>query len=325
MKFIRSVLGDIEPDQLGVCYAHEHIIIDASYTTAQWPEFLLDSVEKGAAELSDFYQEGGRSMVDSMPCDSGRNILKLAEISKRSRVHILCPTGLHLAKYYDPGHWGNHYTEDQLAELFTADIESGIDRHDYSGPLVDRTFHRAGLIKIASDIQWTAREDRLFAVAGKVHRLTGAPLLTHTEKGELALKQIETLQQQGVDLAHVVLSHTDRKPEISYHREILSTGVRVEYDSAFRWKENQGNPTRDLVLALAPDYPNQILLGMDAARSSYWKHYGGAPGLSFLLTAFKKDLLDHGLDPLLWQRLMIDNPRDTYTFISPTEHKNRLL
>ena len=33
MSFIRTVLGDIAPDALGRCYAHEHLIIDRSYTT----------------------------------------------------------------------------------------------------------------------------------------------------------------------------------------------------------------------------------------------------------------------------------------------------
>jgi hypothetical protein len=32
------------------------------------------------------------------------------------------------------------------------------------------------------------------------------------------------------------------------------------------------------------------MLGMDAARRSYWKSYGGAPGLSFLLTDFRRQM-----------------------------------
>ncbi len=51
MTFIRTVLGDIAPEELGVCYAHEHIIIDPSYATDKNPDFLLDSVGKAVAEL----------------------------------------------------------------------------------------------------------------------------------------------------------------------------------------------------------------------------------------------------------------------------------
>jgi phosphotriesterase-related protein len=157
MSYIRTVLGDIAPDELGVCYAHEHIIIDASYTTVVDPGFLLDDADVASRELAEFHQLGGRAMIDSMPCDCGRNVLKLAEVSRRSGVHIVCPTGLHLAKYYDPGHWGNFYTEDELATLFITEITEGIDAHDCNGPLVKRTPHRAGLIKIATGDSITPR------------------------------------------------------------------------------------------------------------------------------------------------------------------------
>ena len=36
MSFVRTVLGDIDPADLGVCSAHEHVIIDRSFTT--WVE-----------------------------------------------------------------------------------------------------------------------------------------------------------------------------------------------------------------------------------------------------------------------------------------------
>jgi predicted metal-dependent phosphotriesterase family hydrolase len=121
--FVRTVLGDVPASQLGVTYAHEHIIIDVSFATAQSPDFLLHSVDLAVQELRDFYQNGGRSVIDSMPCDSGRNVCKLAQVSQQSGVHIVAPTGLHLSKYYDAGHWSHRYSEDELAQLFIADMK----------------------------------------------------------------------------------------------------------------------------------------------------------------------------------------------------------
>jgi len=103
--FVRTVLDDIAPEKLGVCYAHEHIIIDSGYPTQQNPDFQIDSVENAAKELTDFHRAGGLAMIDTMPCNCGRNVFKLAEVSRRTGVHIACPTGLHLQKYYPPGHW----------------------------------------------------------------------------------------------------------------------------------------------------------------------------------------------------------------------------
>jgi 5-phospho-D-xylono-1,4-lactonase len=130
MAFIRIVLGDIAPEDLGVCYAHEHTIIDLSYAVNKDADFLINDVYKSAQELTEFYTSGGRAMIDSMPCDCGRNIKKLAEISRRSGVHIVASTGLHLQKYYDLGHWGQFYSEDMLADLFVAEIEEGIDKYE---------------------------------------------------------------------------------------------------------------------------------------------------------------------------------------------------
>lgn len=318
MSFVRTVLGDIRPDQLGVCYAHEHIVIDSSFTTRETPDFLLDDADRGIAELRQFRAAGGRAMIDSMPCDAGRNVRKLAAISEASGVNIVAPTGLHLAKYYDPGHWGNFYTVEQLTALFVADIVEGIDANDYGGPLVQRTTHRAGVIKIATGDVITAREEKAIAAAAKTHRLTGAPILTHTEQGRLGLEQVARLRDLGVDLGHVCLSHLDRQPDLSYHRSILANGVRVEYDSAFRWKPGQGNPTLDLVIALLPEFPRQIMLGMDAARRGYWRNYGGSPGLDFLLTSFSADLSAGGITPAQWHDLFVATPASTYAFALPS-------
>lgn len=321
MSFIRTVLGDIAPDQLGRCGAHEHLIIDPSYTTERFPDFLLDSVEAGIEELRAFRAAGGGAMVDSMPCDCGRNVVKLAAISQVTGVHILCPTGLHLRQYYPTGSWGERLGVERLADLFVADLEMGIDANDYAGPVCERTSHRAGLIKIASGLdRINDHEARIFAAAGLAHLRTGAPILTHTEKGTAALEQVACLQRHGVAPRHVVLSHTDRKPDAGYHREILSTGVFVEYDAHFRWKPEEGNPTADLILALCSDgFASQIMLGMDAARRTYWKSYGGSPGHNYLLTTFRDLLLSRGLAPADYDRFQLDNPRRAYQFRPPPQ------
>ena len=318
-SFARTVLGDISASNLGVTYAHEHLIIDRSFTTHGTPDFELSDVNRAVDELLRFRAAGGQSMVDSMPCDSGRNVLKLAELSRRSGVHIVAPTGLHLAKYYDPGHWSHCYGEDALTELFVADITAGIDANDYNGPRVERTSHRAGVIKIATDTGFTDRERRIFSAAAAAHHRTGAPILTHTEQGSLGLEQVEALRELGVDLRHVVLSHLDRRPDPAYHRDILSSGVCVEFDSAFRWKTAQGNPTLDLVVSLIPQFPHQIMLGMDAARQSYWTSYGGSPGLDYLLTAFSPRLRSAGLTEENLQDIFVNTPAKAYAFSSPRD------
>jgi len=312
--FLRTVLGDIPGSDAGICYAHEHIIIDPSFTTFCYPDFLLDSVDKAVVDVGEFRAAGGKTLVDSMPCGGGRNASKLAEVARCTGANILCPTGLHLAKYYAPGHWGERLPAAELAAIFLQEIEEGIDAADLNGPAIQRTPFRAGLIKVATgENGFTPREEKIFEAAVAAHRSSGAPILTHAEQGERGLEQIEFLRSLGANLGHVVVSHTDRKPDPVYHKELLSTGVMLEYDSAFRWKAEQGNPTADLVVEMfASGYGSQIILGMDAARRSYWKSYGGKPGLVFLLQEFVPQLKSRGLSQSDIDSIFIDNPARCY-------------
>ncbi len=313
--FVRTVLGDIAPESMGLTYAHEHIIIEASFPTVQNPEFLLNDVDKVSQELEAVYRGGGRTMVDTMPANCGRNVLKLAEVSRRSGIHIIVPTGIHLEQYYPPHHWRYQYNEDQLTRLFIADVEEGIDQYDYAGPIIERTPHRAGMIKLATgDEKFTPHQEMIFRAVVNAHRETGVPILTHTNYGRWALEQALLFDKLGADLGHVVLSHVDRYVDVDYHREVLQTGVRVEYDSAFRWKEGQENGTYHLLKALLPQYAAQITIGMDAAKYTYWRSYGGTPGLDFLLTTFRQDLETMELSAY-YSEIMYDTPQKLYTFL----------
>ena len=314
MSIIRTVLGDIAADDLGVCYAHEHIVIDRSFVTEQYPDFLLEDVDRIVAELHAFRLSGGCGMVDSMPCGGGRNVAKLAAVSRQSGVHILCPTGVHLEQYYPHGHWTERATVEQLSDIFIDEIEHGIDANDTNGPTLNRTDHKAGLIKVASGLGAIGtREQRVFEAAAIAHGKTGVPILTHTEQGTAALEQLELLSRMSVHPSNVVISHLDRKPDPTYHREVLSTGVFLEYDSAFRWK-TEDNPTRDLLVDLAGHgYLNQLMLGMDASRSRYWTNFGGSPGLSFLLGPFSQELRDRGWTDQHLNTVFVENPARAYS------------
>ena len=43
MSFVRTVLGDIEPQEMGLTYSHEHIVIEESFPTIANPDFILNN------------------------------------------------------------------------------------------------------------------------------------------------------------------------------------------------------------------------------------------------------------------------------------------
>ncbi len=315
-EFFRTVLGDLPATEMGLTYSHEHIIIEDSYVTAKFPEFLLNEVDKITEELLDFYEVGGRTVVDTMPANGGRNVLKSAEVSQRSGVHIIVPTGIHLEIYYPENHWRYTISEDDLTRLFIEDIENGIDRFDYTGPLIERTRHKAGLIKLATgDGPITKHQELIFRAVVNAHLETGAPILTHTNFGRQALEQARLFKNLGAKLEHVVLSHIDRAKDIDSNRAILDFGIRVEYDSAFRWKKEESNHTLLLLEELLPLYPHQIVMGMDMAKNAYWKSYGGGPGLNYLIETIPGFLKSKGLEEY-FQKLFFDNPKKLYSFFT---------
>lgn len=314
MPFVRTVLGDIAPAEMGLTYSHEHIIIEEGFVTMGNKDFILNDVVKASEELKNFYAAGGRTVVDTMPAACGRNVLKLAAVSKNTGVNIIVPTGIHLEKYYRPNHWRYFITEEELTGLFIKDIEEGIDEYDYSCPIVKRTVHKAGLIKLATGKEkFTAHQQKIFHAVVNAHKQTGVPILTHTTDGEQAMEQVELFVKLGADVKHIVLSHVDRNKDLGYHKALMQTGVYVEYDSHFRWKNDDDNWTYTLLEKLLPDFSGQITVGMDMARNSYWKSYGGSPGLNYLLTTFYEQMNKRGLSAYL-KKIFFHNPQNLFCF-----------
>lgn len=314
MSRVRTVLGDIDAADLGTTYAHEHLVIDPGRPVDMNPDFLLADVDLAVAELEPVRALGLAAIVEAMPCSAGRNIVKLAEISRRTGIHVVAPTGLHLAKYYAPGHWSHEDSAERLAERFIADIEEGIDALDYLGPTIERTGHRAGVIKVAgSEPHLTPLERRHFEAAALAHRRTGAPILTHCTEGRAGPEQLALLADHGVEPRRVVLSHTDKVVDRGYHRELLATGASVEYDQTFRWGAGAENGTLTLLRWMLEDgYGGQLMLGMDAARQRYWTVYGGTPGWTFLLDGFTAAMRTAGIDAAALDALFVANPARAY-------------
>jgi phosphotriesterase-related protein len=300
MGLVRTVLGDIAAETAGPTLAHEHLIIDSLLVESTMPHIHLPSVEEAIAETALCLEAGVRTMVDAMPVGSGRDADKLARIAEATGMNIVATTGMHTIKYYGEVRWAHDEPVDLLAERFIADIEVGMDRWDYRGPEVDRTDHRAGLIKVATMThQLTAHDVRVFEAAATAHDATGVPILTHTEGGLGGVAQLEALAGFGVDPARVALSHTDKVKDTAYHLDLLASGASVCFDQPLRDPDG----TAALVDALASHgFIDRIVLGTDGARRSLWSTLGGEPGLAWLFSDFPARI---GVEPSV---LFVDNP-----------------
>jgi predicted metal-dependent phosphotriesterase family hydrolase len=305
MSVVRTVLGDIPGEELGTCWAHEHLVIDGGVVKLVDPEISLQRVDDAVAELAPCVAAGLRAVVDAMPADAGRNAAKLAAISRRAGVHVIAATGLHHARFYGERHWGELLEPEELAELFVADATDGIDAHDYNGPVVRRTPHRAGVVKVAGSLDGPSpRDRRIFEAAALAVARTGTALLTHCEGGTGGVAQLELLEELGVPLHRVILSHTDKVADRGYHRELLAAGVWLVYDQGLRSPDT----TARLVGWMVEDgHQGRLLLGTDGARRSLWSVLGGSPGLAALATRLGRRLAAE-LGPAVMDRIWVANP-----------------
>jgi 5-phospho-D-xylono-1,4-lactonase len=299
-----------------VTYAHEHLVIDGGRPVEMSADFLLADVDRLTDELRAGAAAGLEAAIDMMPADCGRNPVKLAELSRRSGVHLVAATGLHHERFYGPSHWSVRATEAELTELFVADIEDGIDELDYGGPIVRRTDTRAGIVKVAGSAGGPSPRDRpIFRAAAGAHGRTGVPIQTHCEAGTGALEQIALLVDAGVSPGRVSLSHVDKVVDRGYHRELFASGAFAVYDQTFRWGDRDNGTLRLLEWAVEDGHADQVLLGMDAARQGYYAAFGGSPGLPWLLRGFTDAMNERGIDAALRHRFFVDNPARAFAFV----------
>jgi phosphotriesterase-related protein len=313
---VRTVLGDVEASSLGITNAHEHLAITGGLIVMQHPDYRLNDTKRAIEEVLDFSSAGGRTIVEATPCGIGRDPNALLEISQKTGVHVIAATGVHRESYYLDTHWRFHYEVDEIVALWQAEIEQGMELSGYEGPMVRRSSARAGIIKIGTDYQNIASATRKAAeAAAAVHHLTGAPILTHSEQGTMMLEQIEMFDSFGVRPEHIIISHADRNPDWFVHRDVAQTGSFMQYDCMGRIKYFPESTIVELLRKMFDlSVGSQILLGGDNARRSYWKSYGGNPGMSYILRSFLPRLKREGFSDEQIERLSTHNAGKAFTF-----------
>lgn len=307
---VRTVLGDVDAAELGFCSSHDHVLIGDGLGARTNPDLLIDDVDAAVQELSLFRDAGGRTMVDAMPLDCGRDPAGLVEVSRRTGVHIVATTGFHTPMYYESRHWSTQLTADTIAVLLVAEVEEGMDRFSYGGPQVDRLDARAGLVKVASERgRIAAVTEKLLDAAAQCSLRTGAPILTHTEHGTMGTHQVQLLTELGVAPDAILISHVDRNHDRGYHAELAASGAWLVYDGPSRAKYHTPQEVADLIaVACEAGAEERVLLGMDLALRSYRVSYGGSPGMSFLPDVFVTVLRERGFSPATIERFGCDNP-----------------
>ena len=94
MKFARTVCGDIQAEEMGFTYPHEHLY--AVPPTCQKDRDLeVSDYEGSVAELKLFKSVGGQTLVEASTLDYGRNLSLLKKMSEETGIELVATNDIH--------------------------------------------------------------------------------------------------------------------------------------------------------------------------------------------------------------------------------------
>ncbi len=257
-------------------------------------------MEKSAEELRSWARAGGQTLLELTAVDFGRNIHKIRAVAEKvPELHVVVTAGYNRPYYM--GRWLYAVSEDDMVRDTVRDLTIGIDG----------TRIKAGIIKAGSEYNNFGEGARkLFRVAARAYAETGAPIITHTSGGTMGFEQVGFLLERNVPAHHIALSHMDRTIDPGEHQRIAALGAYLGYDCFGKAKYGPDSALVALLRGMIEaGYGQHLLIGNDLGRPSYWRSYGGGPGLDYVLTRFVPRLKEEGFTQTEIDLLLIENPR----------------
>ena len=251
---IRTVLGDLAPDALGVCDSHDHLF----FRTAVLPGQELDDEAAALAEARAFADAGGQAIVQWTPHGLGRQAELLPGISTSTGISLIAATGLHRREHYPEGFVDK--VRDQLAEIFVRELTVGIGNSSV----------RAGLIKVAGGFHVLDEHAELaMRAAAEAHHLTGAAIAVHHELGTGPDAVLDLLVDKlDVHPMAVILGHLNRFPDHRGHLELAERGAWLAFDGPSRANHATDPRLMDCLASLVDaGYADRLLLGGDTTTA----------------------------------------------------------
>ncbi|CAN5740330.1 phosphotriesterase-related protein [soil metagenome] len=311
---IQTVLGPIDPSDLGVCLTHEHIWCDQR--TAPRRELFgvsrstdsymrLDDEERMLCELIAFRKAGGGAIVE-VTCDGwGRDLDVLARLSEASGVHIIATAGFYIEPCMPS--FVAEWTIDELADHLTNEILEGVGPEARKPGILKSSIHRARVEGLE------LKGLRAVAIAQK---RTGLAITTHTTgarrqeipDGLAAIEQLKILKAEGIEPNRFIAGHVDERPDIDALDELASQGAYVQFDvidkENYLLDETRAELVADLI---SRGHVERLLLSHDRNRDHEMR-YSGHTGYCHIFEDFLPRLRRLGVTEAQVETMMIANP-----------------
>ena len=307
---VQTVLGRVDPAELGWVLPHEHTAIALWHIANRWDYWELRRDEPVIVEeLAAFRQAGGGALVDLTLDGVGRDPEWLAGLARATGLHIVMGSGWYRGAHYPAETLVDRRSVESLADEIVRDATDGVGESGI----------RAGIIgEIGTDKPWiSAQEERVHRAAARAARQTGLAITTHAVQSTVGLDQLSVFEAEGADLSRVVVGHADSNPSLDYHLAIVERGASVEFDflgMSFTALERHGEGRIVDILRelLSRGHAERILLSQDVCHDSQLRRYGGN-GYTYLAETFLPRLRAAGVSDAEIRTITVDNPRRLLT------------
>ncbi|GAB2888193.1 phosphotriesterase family protein [Streptomyces mayteni] len=295
---IQTVLGPIEASALGRVATNEHVLTDARHLVRPTreggtlkgpmrPEVLgdlrwsylslpdnltLDSPETAVAELSAAAEAGLGAIVEATSWGMGPRHADLPAISRAAGVHIVAAYGSYIDKTL-PGWWATK-TEAWMERAFTTALTEAVPGAGYRAGLL-------GLLGTSAEI--TPAEHRALRAAARAAAAANAAVSVRLDAAaRRGPEVVAILTSEGLDPSRVLFCNIDKVLDRTYVREIVDTGVTVEF--AFGSEHYFADRARDatdaerveFLCALLDDRPSAaVTLTCSVWTKGQLSRYGG--------------------------------------------------
>jgi phosphotriesterase-related protein len=339
--YIRTVLGDIAPEELGITLGHEHLLIDLrglwdsppparahlvdQEPTLQnrgelmrnpydsRPNLLIDDPELSFRELMYYKAAGGQGLIDMTTVGTKPDPEALRALAQRTGLHVVAGCGYYRQPVLP------EEIHDRSAEAIADDLLRWLTEGMYG------TTIQAGLMgELGTSSPIYPFEERQLRAAARVQRQTGASINVHPLIwGHEHLHILDILEEEGADLSRVAISHCDELVEPEWHARIAERGVVLSFDTfgsetffdrSFAQEPRDIDRIECLLRLLEQGYATQITLAHDICTRLQFRHYGGW-GWDHLLTNIVPRLRHAGVSQQELDAMFIVTPRRLLTLV----------
>jgi len=220
---VNTVAGRKDAAELGRTLIHEHVLVGFPgwFMDARQPTFKrAEAIARVVDAFQELHGHGVRTVIDPCPMDLGRDVEFIAEVSQKSGVTLICTTGVYAESMGIP-YTLRSLPDEAVTEVFVREIEDGIGG----------TGIKAGLIKIATgEGHVSDYERKMIAASARAAKITGVPLISHTENCSCGHDQIDIATGEGLASSSLIVGHSDGRDDHDYQRSLAERGAYVGFD-----------------------------------------------------------------------------------------------